>query len=107
MKLLLRFHNYSESGFSVYSNLQRVVETHYSHKVGFCNGRHIIKVVDIANATLLVVDGEITHTERCQILEEVSALARLDALVGECGFGNYPCCRDVSPFHGDTQSGVA
>ena len=67
-----------------------------------------IEEVLVVDAVVHVgVDGEVAHAERCQVLEEVGALAGIHAVVGQAGFHDNPGRADVGPLHGDAQPRVA
>ena len=53
------------------------------------------------------IDGEIADTKRGEVLEEVSALRGVDAIVGECHLGDDACTGDVRPLHRNAKPRIA
>ena len=79
-----------------------------SDKVGFVGSRECIKelhIVDIVDVSR--VDCEVADAERRKILEEMRALARLNAIVRQCRLDDKARRGDVRPLYGDAQSAVA
>ncbi len=52
------------------------------------------------------VNGEISHTERSEILEKMRALRRVYMVVLDSRFNDNPCLAYVGPFHGNSEPGV-
>ena len=55
----------------------------------------------------VLVDGEVAHTERCEILEEVSALTWVYAIVLQRHLHDDTRCRYMRPLHGYAQPRIA
>ena len=49
------------------------------------------------------VDGEISHTKRCQVLEEVRSLRWIHVIVLQSRLHDDSRCRDMRPLHWYTQ----
>lgn len=76
--------NHSCTFAAVDGDCQRVVEPDNPEALRFVDGGHSVEVGDIVYAVVAVgVDGEVAHTERCEVVEEVSALARFYPVVVE------------------------
>ena len=74
------------------------------HKLGLLDSRHGIKHFFPPNALAQEsIDGEIAHAEAREVLEEMGALAGVDAVVFESCLDNEFRGTDVRPFHRDAQ----
>ena len=63
---------------------QRMVEADDAYAVRLVDGRKRVEVADVVDAVVAVrIDGEISYAERCQVVEEMCALARFDAVIVE------------------------
>ena len=79
-----------------------------AHMSGFFDSREGIEEGAIVDAIAVeIIDGEIAHAKRGEVLEKVSALRRINAIVSQAGFDNDACSRDVWPFHRNSQPRIA
>ena len=97
--------NYYEHGtfltLAVHHYLQRAGETHHAHMFGLHHRRHGVELAlaEESVATVLV-DGEVAHAKRREVLEEVCTLTRVYTIIFQSYLHNYTCCRYVGPLHG-------
>ena len=79
-----------------------------SYMFSFVDRRHGIEnFFPEESHAFIFVDGEISDTETCKVLEEVSTLTWVHAIVLESYFHYYLCSTYVWPFHGDAEPRVA
>lgn len=80
---LLGFHHHTNSLFTIDLDANRIVETDMSHERCFLYRRDAFEPCLIEETIVLQewVHREVTYPEGCEILEEVGALTRLDAVV--------------------------
>lgn len=92
----------------VHHYFQRTAEAHVAYVLRLVNGGHGVEQFLLEYAVVLVsVDGEISHAETRQVLEEVRALARVNAIVWQSGLNYHARRADVRPLHGNAQPIVA
>ena len=61
--------------FTVHHDFQGMVESHVPHVLRLLDGRHLVEQLFLEDAIAGIgVDGEIAHTKRGEVLEEVGAL---------------------------------
>ena len=71
------------------------------------DGWEAVEVVDVVDAiTNVIVDDEIAHTERGEVLEEVGALTGFHTIVLQSGFDDEFGGTDMRPLHRDAQPRV-
>ena len=74
----------------------------------FLHGGHKVKNVLPEDAVVVVgVDGEVADTERSEVLEEVCALAWVNAIVLQSCLYDETCAADVWPLYGYAEPVVA
>ena len=79
-----------------------------AHKLSLFDGRHLVEQFFLQYAIVCIgVDGEVAYAERCQVLEEVSALRGIYMVVLQSCLDDDTGCRDVRPLDGDAQPVVA
>ena len=104
----IRFENYTSPLAAVDCDRKRTIEAHNPQPLGFIYGRHGVEVVDIIQAVVAEgIDSEISNAERGKVVEEMSALTGLNAIICQGGFDNQASAGDVGPFDRDAESGVA
>ena len=68
---------------------------------GLHHRRHCVELALAEESfTTVLVDGEVAHAKRREVLKEVRSLARVDTIVLQCHFHYYACCRYVGPLYG-------
>ena len=74
---------------AVHHDFQGAIEADVAHKLGFLNGRHAVEDGLLQHTIASIgVDGEVTHTEGGEVLEEVGALRGIDMIVLQTGLDN-------------------
>ena len=53
------------------------------------------------------INGKVADAKRGEVLEEMSALRRVDAIVGKCHLSDDACTGDVRPLHRDAKPRIA
>ena len=94
--------------FAVHHDFDRVGETHVTYVFRLFYGGQGVEHACLQDAvTRVSVDGEVTHAERGEVLEEVRALRGVYVVVLQSCLYDDACCGDVRPLHGDSQPVVA
>lgn len=84
---LFRHHHHSLLLPAVHFDGHGMFEADVAQVFRLVQGGLGVEVVLVVEAVVHVgVDGEVAHAERCQVLEEVGALAGVHAVVGQAGF---------------------
>lgn len=80
-----------------------------AHILRFFHGRHRIQNLLIHKASFfgIGVYREVTHAKRGEVLEEMSALARVDIIVLQCYFHDDPGSTDMRPFDRNSEIMIA
>ena len=93
---------------AVHHDAEGTVEADVAHKLGFLDGGHGVEDVLLQHAVAGIgVDGEVAHTERGEVLEEVGALRGVYVVVLQTGLDDDAGGGDVGPLDGDAQPVVA
>jgi hypothetical protein len=88
--------------FPIHHYFQRMREADVTYILGLFNGWHFVKNFLSENAiTPMGIDGEITHAEGGEVLEEMSALRGIYKIVLQAEFYDDARCRYVWPLDGD------
>ena len=78
---------------TIHHNLQRTLETDMAYILRFFNGRHTVEDILLENAVASIgVDGEITHSERGKVLEEMRSLRGVNMIVLQTTFYDDSGC---------------
>ena len=86
---------------AVHHDFQRMVEAHVAYVLRFLDGRHGVQHIGLQDTVARIgVDGEVTHPERCQVLEEVCALRGVYVVVLQSCLDDDTGGRDVRPLDG-------
>ena len=77
-----------------------MVESHVAHVFRFLHSRHGVEDILSEDAVVVIwIDGEISHTERSKVLEEVRSLTRIHPIVLQSQLHNQFGSRDMRPLH--------
>ena len=94
--------------FTVHHDFQWMFKAYMAYVFCLLYGRHLVQYVFLQNAVASVsVYCKVSHTERCQVLEEVRTLRGVHMIVLQPRLDNDACCRDVGPLDRNAQPRVA
>ena len=106
--LLLHFHHNTQFLFPINFYDQRFFKPDVAYIFIFVAGFELRKVIQIVNPIINKgIKRKITNPERGKVLEEVRALARVDAIILKARLNNEPCGRNLWPFYRNAQPGVS
>ena len=70
-----------------------MVEAHVTYELGFFYSGHLVEQLLLEYPVARIgVDGEVAHTKRGEVLEEVRALRGVNTVVLQSYLNNHPCC---------------
>ena len=91
-------------GLSIDHYFKRVWKSHMPDVTVLKYHIEAVKILNIIITFFNVrINREITYPERGKVLEKMSTLAGVDPVVFQTRLDDYPCSRDLWPFHGYAQ----